>query len=241
MSYFLYLFGFLPSIIWLLFYLRKDTHPEPNKMILKIFALGMVSALPAVFLERGFQYIFSWGGIKSFAGFTLIIFASGALIEELLKFLVVKFWVFKSAELDEPVDLILYMIISALGFAALENVLVLTSYHPVLTISRAAGAMGWRFVSATILHALCSALVGYFLVLGFCRLKNMRLSISFGIFLAAALHSSYNLFIIKTAESFGLLNLAAIFLFLSALFFLVLKLFKKAKSLKGVCLNIEEV
>ena len=49
------IFGLAPSIIWLLFYLRKDSHPESNRMVLKIFFYGMLAALPAVFLEIGFK------------------------------------------------------------------------------------------------------------------------------------------------------------------------------------------
>ncbi len=57
MIYPLYIFlGILPSIIWLLYYLKKDTHPEPRLMILKIFFWGMLSALPAIFIEKGIVF-----------------------------------------------------------------------------------------------------------------------------------------------------------------------------------------
>ena len=32
--------GLLPSLTWLSYYLTKDLHPEPKKMILKIFLWG---------------------------------------------------------------------------------------------------------------------------------------------------------------------------------------------------------
>ena len=159
MIYLLYLFGFLPSIIWLLFYLRKDAHPESNRMILRIFFFGVLAAFFAIFLEKGFQAIT--------ANSLLIIFLGGAFIEEYLKYLVVRVGVFHNSEMDEPPDLLLYMIISALGFAALENILVLSNYHPILTTAKALEVMSWRFVSATFLHALCSGTLGYFLALSF--------------------------------------------------------------------------
>ena len=52
MNYPIYIFfGLAPSVIWLLFYLRKDVHPESNKMILKIFLYGMIIAVIAAFVE----------------------------------------------------------------------------------------------------------------------------------------------------------------------------------------------
>jgi len=44
----------LPSLVWLLFYLRKDKHPEPNSMVIKVFTLGILSAFAAVILEKFF-------------------------------------------------------------------------------------------------------------------------------------------------------------------------------------------
>ena len=46
-------FGLAPSAAWLLFYLRKDVHPESNRMILKVFFFGMIVALPVVLAEMG--------------------------------------------------------------------------------------------------------------------------------------------------------------------------------------------
>ena len=45
----------VPSILWLLFYLRKDKHPEPNKMVIKIFFWGILAALGALLFEFLYQ------------------------------------------------------------------------------------------------------------------------------------------------------------------------------------------
>ncbi len=47
-------FGLAPSIIWLLFFLRKDHHPESNSMVLRIFFWGMLATIPAALIELGF-------------------------------------------------------------------------------------------------------------------------------------------------------------------------------------------
>lgn len=224
MIYFLYLFGFLPSTIWLLFYLRKDAHPESNRMILKIFFLGMLAAFFAIFLEKGFQKIISSS--------LLVIFLGGAFIEEYLKYLVVKAGVFHSSELDEPPDLLLYMIISALGFAALENILVLSNYHPILTATKALEVMGWRFVSATFLHALSSGVLGYFLALSFFHTRQRKKLFVVGLAAATILHGLYNWSIMKVG---GLEKFLLPILILITLSLLVSFWFKKLKKLPSVC------
>ena len=45
------LLSFLPSLIWLSFYLKKDKHPEPRRMVVKIFIWGMLLAPLAAILE----------------------------------------------------------------------------------------------------------------------------------------------------------------------------------------------
>ena len=225
MLYLLYLCGFLPSFVWLLFYLRKDSHPESNKMVLKIFFSGMLIAFIAIFFEKGATIFLEKGSI-------LAIFLGGAFIEEYLKYLVVKIGVFKSSELDEVFDLLLYMIISALGFAALENILVLTNYHPYLTIGKALETMVYRFISATFLHALCSALFGYFLALSFFHFKKRKWLFLAGLGIATTLHGLYNFSIMKI-EGLGKFILPIIILI--GLFFFILSVIKKLKRLKSVC------
>jgi RsiW-degrading membrane proteinase PrsW (M82 family) len=111
-------FGVLPSIIWLLFYLRKDAHPESNRMILRVFFSGMLIAVPTVFIELGFLEEIEKLSFSPFWLSILKIFVAVALIEELLKYLLVKINVLGHHEFDEPLDTMLYMIIAALGFAA---------------------------------------------------------------------------------------------------------------------------
>jgi len=194
-------------------------------MVLKIFFFGMLIAFFAIFFEKGATIFLEKGSI-------LAIFLGGAFIEEYLKYLVVKVGVFKSSELDEAFDLLLYMIISALGFAALENILVLTNYHPYLTATKALETMAWRSISATFLHALCSALLGYFLVLSFFHLKWRKLLFLAGLGIATTLHGFYNFSIMKIG---GSLKFILPIIILIGLFFFILSVIKKSKRLKSVC------
>lgn len=233
MIYFLYLFGFLPSIIWLFFYLREDAHPESNRMILKIFFSGMLVASFAIFLEKGFQRIISTSLFTIYiGGGWAVVFLGGAFIEEYLKYLVVRIGVFRSSELDEPPDLLLYMIISALGFAALENILVLSNHHPILTTAKALEIMGWRFVSATFLHALCSGALGYFLALSFFYVRQRKKLFLVGLATATVLHGLYNWSIMKIAD---IEKFILPLLILIILAWFVSYSFKRLKKLPSVC------
>lgn len=205
--------GLAPSFIWLLYFLRKDRHPEPNRMILKIFGIGMMVTVAAAFIEFyieksadiGMQMVQSnaflssmYPAIYSFL-FLFIILAS-AFVEEFAKYLVVKEAVINDPAFDEPVDAMLYMIIAALGFAAVENMLILLSLHNFFD-ERTLYIIGFRFIGATFLHALCSALIGYFLASSLCEKKKKVMFLSVGLTLGALLHGAYNFSIIKAGEN----------------------------------------
>jgi len=182
MTYSLFLiFGILPSIVWLAFYLRRDTHPEPIRMVLKIFILGMLATVPAVFLEFGMRSIVETLPFSPQVLSILYIFLGVALVEELLKFGVVRWQIYSSPEFDEPIDLPLYMIITALGFAAMENILILSGLGPAFLPTGIVYLSAFRFLGATLLHALVSGLFGYFLILSLMRKRFRFLYISGGL------------------------------------------------------------
>ena len=192
--------SFLPPLVWLLFYLKEDRHPEPKHLILLTFIAGLFSALGAVAAElaffgrppvlSGFFHRFS----PAVLAMPLAVFAGVALIEEYLKYAAVKFAVLSRKEFDEPIDAMIYMVTAALGFAAIENVLFLV---PVLEQNFASGfeLTTNRFLGANLLHALSSAIVGYALA------RHMfspwrKHAVAVGIILASALHMLFNYFII---------------------------------------------
>lgn len=233
MNYPIYIFfGLAPSIIWLLFYLRKDSHPESNRMILKVFFFGMLAALPTALIEIGFAQTFQQINLPKIVFLIFYVFVGIALMEELAKYLVVKKAVLKNSALDEPVDLMLYMIISALGFAALENLFVLFPLLNPFQLLETAMVSVMRFVGATFLHGLVSGLVGYFLVLSYLKpSKRWQLTI-LGLLTAAGLHGLYNFSIIKIDGNFKFIM--PIFILISLTIFVSLG-FKKVKKLKSIC------
>lgn len=233
LNYLIYIFfGLAPSIIWLLFFLRKDKHPESNRMVLKIFFYGMLVAFPAVFIELGFAQQIEQTYLPKLLISVIYIFLGIALVEEGLKYLVVKKHVLKDPEFDEPVDVMLYMIIAALGFAAIENLFILFPLTQPFQFWETFLTSAFRFVGATFLHALCSGLIGYFLALAFLKTNNRLKLKAAGIALAVLLHGLYDFSIIKVD---GNLKFAIPIIILIGLAIFISLGFKKVKKLKSVC------
>lgn len=188
----LILSGLLPSLLWLIYYLRKDCHPEPKSLIAKTLAAGVLMAPLAVIAQYLFSraaQLFQPGYDPSFSGY---FFIWAALVEEYVKYLAVKFAVLNNPEFDEPTDAMIYMISAALGFAAIENVLVLFQTIPN-GVSATAQIWFLRFAGATLLHAVSSALLGYFLGLAWFYRQHSRKLIVFGLAAATFAHFVFNI------------------------------------------------
>ena len=241
-------FGVLPSLIWLFYYMSKDLHPEPKKTIVKVFLLGALATIPTLVVQLWLseslvqgQYLASLylPEISNYLPFILSLvkwFVVIALTEELFKYLAVRFSVFSDGALDEPLDIMLYMVVSALGFSALENLLYLftplygASLSTVLSVTVTISFI--RFVGATFLHTLCSALVGYFLIKSAFDHKK-RLKFTFiGILLATLLHGLYNFSIMTLSRPFNFIVPVAI---IGVLALFMIYDFDEVKKLRGIC------
>ncbi len=224
MNYPLYVFlGLAPSIIWLLFYLRKDRHPEPRLMILKIFFWGMLSALPAIFIEKGITVELAKLSLSPSLMLILNNLLGAALVEESLKYLVVRDKIMKSDDFDESIDAMLYMIVAALGFAASENILVIFEIAPSFLLKQTLLVVLLRFLGAVFLHALCSAVVGFWIAVSFSRHRKEKIRfIGLGLMIAIGLHALFNFFIMKGGTT-GLLIPIFIIISLSLIVSLGLK------------------
>jgi len=238
MVYFIYIFfGLVPSAIWLSFYLRKDAHPESNKIILKIFFYGMVIALAAaaieIIIEKTLHFINENEFISPFIFFILSYFIGVALIEEFLKYFIVKKKVLNSPEFDEPVDAMIYMIVVALGFAALENIFVLSSGIETFSFLETIAITSFRFIGATFLHALCSGTIGFFLALSILKPKKRLWLVVSGITIATILHGFYNFSIMRVDKNIYFIFVPIVILTALAIF--VSFGFKKLKKIKSIC------
>lgn len=226
-NYSLYLlFGVLPSFIWLFYYLKKDVHPEPKLLVLKVFFYGMLATLPAFFIELGFQEVMRDFNLPLKISEIISAFLGVAFVEESLKYLVVRGKVFGHPEFNESIDAMLYMIIAALGFAATENILILFKVGSQLLLSQTLLVLIIRFLGATFLHALTSGMVGFWIAFSFLKYQRERLrEISISLLFATFLHGLFNLFIIKGDKT--ILVPISVLLFLGVYVTLGLKRLKK--------------
>lgn len=203
--------GIVPAIVWLLFWLREDNkRPEPRGMLILSFFAGML----AVPLVIPFQKYFMVEGDMTT---TFLIWAG---LEELFKFLAAFFVAICQKDDNEPVDGLIYMMTVALGFSAMENTIFI--FHPLsegnITESLITGNV--RFIGASLLHTLCSAVIGIGLGLSFYKSTATKVwSVIVSLVLAIGLHTLFNLFIMReqsgtTFATFGFVWIAIVVLML---------------------------
>lgn len=186
--------GMLPAFAWLWFWLREDSaHPEPRKLIALAFLAGMLTVAVVIPLEKY---------VASFLTNETLIFTIWSAIEEVMKFAACAVTVLWRREDDEPIDAVIYMVAVALGFAAAENSLFLLSPLAGESIWQTIMTGNLRFVGATLLHVLSSAVIGCAIGYAFYRSKKAkRRIITAGVILAIVLHALFNFFILNTLES----------------------------------------
>ncbi|OGY96822.1 MAG: hypothetical protein A2122_00045 [Candidatus Liptonbacteria bacterium GWB1_49_6] len=203
MNWFAIVFGILPGIVWLFFYLQEDLHPEPKKLLIKTFLIGGLFAFLALLVElladcslvRNFQNCFEETSSAIPLSLTIIIVFS--LIEEVAKFMGAFVSVHKNPAFNEPVDAMIYAVVASLGFATVENIgaIGLDASHGGFTTDPLE-IIALRFIGATLLHTLASAAVGYYWALSIRDFGESRL-ILIGIAVATGLHALFNYLILE--------------------------------------------
>lgn len=241
--------AFAPALVWLFFFLREDVHPEPRRLIAKVFLFGAIASAPTFLIQSGADALFQ-------ERFTLLVILL-ALIEEAFKFLAAWLAVRKDPAFDEPIDAMIYMVAASLGFATVENVFITGSAYPLsaslgafLVAGGALSTLTYRFVGATLLHVLASALFGYAWARGLVPFEAGRptaavaaplagrpqtgwerrklwSSVAFGLLVATAVHAAFNFLIYRYQYD----NLLVPTLFLILAGFFVLADFEKVKKI----------
>ena len=214
--------GILPALFWLYFWLKEDKlKPEPRSLIMLSFFGGMIAVIAALFAEKT---------VKDLVASNLILVAIYApIIEELFKFSAAYFLVLRKKEDDEPIDPIIYLISSALGFAALENTLFLMSPLAENNIMTSLITGNLRFIGAALLHVVASVSIGIFIGFSFYKGKLFKFFMAIiGLVVAITLHSFFNFFIMKGADENILTVFAGLWV---AVIFLILIL-EKVKKVK---------
>lgn len=217
-----FLGGIIPSLLWLWFWLRQEEKkPEPKGLLTLVFILGMIAVILVLPVQKFIQanipneqwHLVAW-----------------AAAEEIIKYLAVIIIIAKTAHADQPIDWPIYLITSALGFAALENTMFLIKPLSLgeTTVSLLTGQL--RFLGSTLLHTISSGIIGIAMGLSFfMNSVTKKIYVLVGIIVAISLHSVFNFFIIKNngtdfLKVFALLWVATIILML---------LFEKVRRMSG--------
>lgn len=222
-----FLAGLIPALFWLWFWLREDCRkPEPYFLIAITFIAGMAVVPLALPMQKVAMELYSGMNITLGENGLMLVWV---LIEELLKYAVALIVIFWNREVDEPIDMVIYMIVIALGFAALENALFI--FNPLVAGDYINSALtgSFRFLGATLLHVLASGTVGVILALAYYKSRFVQLLAgTVGLFIAIVLHALFNFFIMGASEE----TILGVFLFVWMGIIILFLLFEKIKMIE---------
>ena len=246
--FFAFISGVLPALVWLWFWTREDIQdPEPISMIALAFVGGMAAVFISLFLEKyyydlGLANLFSSNFLNHLLPWfekianqtgnpvdkVLLVVIFAPLIEETAKFVMAYFLVLRSKDDNEPLDPMIYMIATALGFAAIENMLFLISPFEHNNFISTIFTGNMRFIGATLLHTVSSATIAMFISFHFFDSKLKKILFTFlGIISAVAIHGLFNYFMIGNQSS-SLIALELIWITV----IIILLVFEKIKKIK---------
>jgi RsiW-degrading membrane proteinase PrsW (M82 family) len=133
---------------------------------------------------------------------------------------------------DEPIDASIYMLTTALGFAAIETALILAEpiSHGNILDSIIAG--NFRSIGPMLIHLVSSAMLGIFIGLAFYKSRIMKfLYTLLGLIIAIILHSLFNLFIMLNEVTHNLVFFWTACLGTWMLIIVLLIFFEKVKKI----------
>ena len=156
-------YAILPVAIIFYYVYKRDKFPEPPRVVLITFLLGIGTTFPLgilIIAVEGFAETLNMG-IESSNFF--MSFIRAAFLEETMKFFVIIFYCLHLDHFDEPMDAIVYGVAASLGFAVIENwqyVLGASSE----SVEYAKDVAFLRSITAIPLHALAGVFMGFFLM-----------------------------------------------------------------------------
>lgn len=205
-----FLLSLLPAglFIWL-WYLRRRDRAIPARSVALAFAAGLGLVWPAFQLEdlaeRVWQFI-SPATAYYFAGAVLPLqqpldillpalgtFLVVAVVEEGLRYIVLRWWIWRSAVIDQVFDGLLVGVASGLGFATLENTIYFLHLFQDGSYDTLVFVFFLRFMVSTLAHISFGGLMGTLLARGRFHIYNARQFTVPAFFIPWFLHGLYDL------------------------------------------------
>ncbi|MBQ7480913.1 MAG: PrsW family intramembrane metalloprotease [Lachnospiraceae bacterium] len=141
-------------IVWRV-YKQDKIEKEPPKLIRKLLIAGVVSVIPAILLEMLFGSVF---GVSEGASSVFLVaidaFIVTALVEEGLKYFILKKFTWNVADFNYTFDAIVYSVTVSMGFAIIENIFYV--------LSNGVGNAIIRAVISVPGHAVFAVYMGYY-------------------------------------------------------------------------------
>jgi RsiW-degrading membrane proteinase PrsW (M82 family) len=176
-----------PGVAIILYIYLKDKHErEPAGLLLISFLYGLGSVLVTVTVSWPLDFLLHFEDDNVAHQFANAFFRV-AFIEELSKFLFIRFILYYNRNFNEPFDGIVYAIMVGMGFATLENILYVFQYG--------VGTGIVRMFTAVPAHATFAVLMGYYLgIARFTHRHEWRNNV-LALLAATAFHGAYDYFL----------------------------------------------
>ena len=177
------------------FYYRDKFEKEPVKVLMKAFGAGILSVFPAILLAT----LMSLPDIETYSPATrsfIRAFCEAAVPEEICKFALLYFFIWRDRNFNEYYDGIIYAVFVSLGFAGVENIMYVVGEGIDVALTRG--------LLSVPLHALCGVIMGYYFSLArfnTARQKGYLLKAVAGAILA---HGLYDFILFYTDSLVGI-------------------------------------
>ena len=234
------IFSLVPTLLLVAFVLYTDRKSrEPVKNVVLCLLSGILTISVAGYFENLVMPYFSNNTILTFIW---------AFIEELSKIAIFFLFIFDNKHYDDIYDGIVYMMLIALSFAGLENIMYAFSES---TINDSISLALMRDFTTVPLHVICGIVIGYFMSLGsFSKSKDKKIiNFSLAIVVPSLIHGSFNFLMnflgnlkIDYNNSIRVLlfEILPLLVIMISLFYLAAKVSKKALSLNKMFINNEQ-
>lgn len=212
-----------PCVGFIVFIYLRDWHErEPIYLLFITFLFGCLTVVPPLLLQslvQSFQLIPFYGVYSTFINAFIVV----AFTEEGAKLLFLRAYAYPKKEFNEPFDGIVYAVMIAMGFAAVENVWYVLA-EPDFDNAIYVGFL--RIFTAVPAHATFAIIMGYFL--GEAKFETNTSRQNFlklqALVFPVFLHGCYDFFLMQK------INYA---LALGALFSLLLSIYLARKSIRS--------
>ncbi len=207
----------VPGLLICYFIVKLDKHEkEPIPLLAICFGLG-IAIFYAARIGEGYMDdlitpFVEKNGLDPNTHFGVLFYSAfirTALVEELLKLIILLAIPFNLKQFNEPMDGIVYAVMIGMGFAIIENIVYCMPSDITLAIV--------RDFTAVPSHAIFGVILGYYVGLAKFDRANLIKNIAIGFFLAVAVHGLYDFFLFQRYDDW--LMILATFVLLGGLFY----------------------